>query len=51
LLVVGSECKSFFAALLLGRMGLRIATDTEIPIALVKPKKHKLGLLAALERV
>lgn len=51
LLVVGSETRSFLAALLLGRMGLSIASKTHIPVALVKSKKHKLGLLAALERL
>jgi nucleotide-binding universal stress UspA family protein len=51
LLVVGSESRSFLAALLLGRMGLRIASETNIPVALVKSKKPKLGLLAALGRV
>jgi nucleotide-binding universal stress UspA family protein len=51
LLVVGSESRSFLAALLLGRMGLQVAGQTRVPVALVKSKAHRLGLLAALERL
>lgn len=51
LLVVGSESRSFMAALLLGRMGLSIASQTRVPVALVKSKAHRLGLLAALKRL
>lgn len=51
ILVVGSESRSFMAALLLGRMGLRIASQTRVPVALIKSKAHQLGLLSALERL
>jgi nucleotide-binding universal stress UspA family protein len=51
LLVVGSESRSFLAALLLGRMGVRIASRTCVPVALIKSQAHQLGLLAALKRL
>jgi len=51
LLVVGSQQRSFLAALLVGSVALRIVRHAKLPVLVVKSKKDKLGLLAALERL
>jgi nucleotide-binding universal stress UspA family protein len=51
LLVMGTESRSFLAALLVGNIAGRVVRQAQLPVLLVKSKKHKFSLLAALERL
>jgi nucleotide-binding universal stress UspA family protein len=51
LLVVGSQQRSFLAALLVGSVAIRIVRSAELPVLVAKSEKGRQGLLEALEQL
>ena len=51
LVVIGSQGRTFWANLILGSVGVKIARHCNAAVLMVKTKEHRLNLIEALEKV
>ena len=51
LIVIGTHSRSRFASFLMGCVATKVVRDAETSVLMVKDRKHRLGLLAALARL